>query len=102
MIKFLINMQKLYKIPVNVFCIIIKILPDAFSFTSNWIIIAAIIEKFIAVRKPLNASSLLTRKKCYKTMWTILVLSVSVSSTQSFCLKSLDKLLLLLWNKRHA
>jgi hypothetical protein len=90
-IKFLVNMQKLYRIHVFEFCIVIKILPDIISFTSCWLIITTTIERCIAVSRPFDVSILLSKTKCFLIIFMILILSSLVSTTQIVCLKSLPK-----------
>lgn len=89
-IKFFINMQKIYKVPVYEFCVLVKILPDMISFTSYWLIITTTIERSIAVSKPFEVSQILTKKKCLFIVFIIIIVSSLVSSTQAFCLKSLS------------
>jgi hypothetical protein len=86
-LKFLINMQKLYKIPVYGFCIIIYILPDIAALTSYWLIITTTTERSIAVWFPLKVSTIITKKRCYGLILILISLFTMMGCTQIVCLQ---------------
>ena len=87
--KFLINMQKLYKIPIYELCSLSIVLPDIFALKSYWLIITTTVERSVAVWFPLRVSQIVTRKRCYQIILLLVCFFTLISSTQIFCLKSL-------------
>ena len=88
-LKFLFSMQKLYKIPVYEFCIMINVLPDIVALSSYWLIITTTLERTIAVWYQLKVSQIITKKRCFIFTFIMISFFTLLSSTQIFCLKSL-------------
>ena len=88
-LKFTVNMQKLYQIPVYEICILIQILPDIAALSSYWLIIITTLERCIAVWYPLKIAQIMTRRRCILLIFILICLLTLLSSTQIVCLKSL-------------
>jgi hypothetical protein len=86
-LKFLVILQKRYRIPLYQFCMFVNILPDIAAYISYWLIITTTIERFLAVYYPLQVSQIITKKRCLKLIIMILTFFSLLSFTQYFCLE---------------
>ena len=89
--KFIINIQKIYRIPIYEFCILVFVLPDIAALTSYWLIITTTLERCIAVLYPLEVKLLITRKRCYIWIFILILSFILISSTQIISLKPLPQ-----------
>lgn len=86
-LKFLVFLQKLYKIPLYEFCVIVNFLPDIAAFTSYWLIMITTIERCIAVWYPLKVTQIVTKQRCLILVFILIIFFALISSTQIFCLE---------------
>ena len=87
-LKFLIFLQKLYRIPVYQFCIFAIVIADISVFMGHWLIIVTTIERCIAVRYPLDVSQIVTKKRCWIVIVIVIAFFTMLSSTQILCLEA--------------
>jgi hypothetical protein len=86
LIKFIANIQKLYKLPVYNFCLLIQAVPQAAAFISVWLIILTTIERMIAVTRPLKVTQIFSSKRC-KIIISLMIIAFSLlSSTLMLCI----------------
>jgi hypothetical protein len=86
-LKFLIFLQKLYRIPLYNFCVFVNILPDIAAYTSYWLIITTTIERCIAVFNPLKVTQIVTKRRCIVSVILMISFFSLLSFTQFFCLE---------------
>lgn len=87
LLKFLVNMQKLYRIPVYNVCILVRIVPETAAFISYWLIITTTAERSVAVWYPLKVTEIFSRRRCFIIIIILVSFFVLLSSTQAFCLQ---------------
>ena len=87
-LKFLVFLQKCYKIPLYNFCVLVNILPDIATYTSTWLIIITTIERYIAVSYPLKIAQIVTKIRCLILVAIVISFFSLLSFTQFFCLEA--------------
>jgi hypothetical protein len=87
-IKFFVNMQKMYRIPIFNACIFIHyVLPQIIAWFVYWLIVVITIERFIAVSNPFHVNILFSKKRCRCVILTLFCIFTVLSSTQAVCLR---------------
>ena len=88
MIKFFVNMQKIYRIKIYSACIYIQyVVPQTIAWLVYWLIVVVTIERYIAVSKPFDVVALMSKKRCKFIILGLLIFFTALS-TQAICLKS--------------
>lgn len=88
LIKFIVNMQKMYKLKIYNLCILIHfILPQALAWLIHWLIVILIMQRCIAVLKPMQVNILFSKKRCRIIMFSMITFFIALSCTQAFCLE---------------
>lgn len=86
-IKFLANMQKMYRLPVYNYCILAYVIPDMTIYTSYWLVMMTTAERSVAVRCPLKVSDIFSRFRCIVSLCSIISFFSILSSSQAICLE---------------
>ena len=91
-IKLFVNLQKINKIPIYSFCVLIQfVLPQIVAWQVYWLIVVVTIERYIAVSKPFQVNLLMSKMRCKMIIVTLFIIFTILSSTQAACLKYNEK-----------
>jgi hypothetical protein len=92
LIKFLVNLQKIYKIRIYSACIIFHfVLPQIIAWEVYWLIVLLTIERYMLIARPFEISWIKSRSSFKSIVVSMLVAFSILSSTQAICLKYDEK-----------
>ena len=92
LIKFLVSLQKIYRIPIYNACILVQfVLPQILVWEIYWLLLILTVERYFFVVKRFKVYWMLSRKNCIIIVLSMFAIFSTLSSTQAICLEYHEK-----------